>query len=169
MNSNPLWAPSRTKDLILWLSQIIAARNKEEPHTLNPPWNRAAQTNSAASLMPTAREKQPPPSPAPQSSRAIAKANCWASKGSKHRRAGFSQSSSGKGDARKLTTGCLQCSLAAAAAAAQLHIPYLLQVKSGPMGMNCTPEGHQLKLRTSKEAKKGKGMWLLGCYGTGGC
>lgn len=66
----------------------------------------------------------------------------------------------------KLTTGCLQCSFAAAV---RLFIPYLLQVKSGPMAMNCTPEGHQLKLGTSKEAKKGKGLWLLDCYGTGEC
>lgn len=56
---------------------------------------------------------------------------------------------------KKLMTGCLQCSFAAAA---HLFIPYLLQVKSGPMAMNCTPEGHQLKLGTSKEAKKGKGL-----------
>jgi len=55
---------------------------------------------------------------------------------------------------KKLTTRCMQCSFAAA----HLFIPYLLQVKSGPVAMNCTPEGHQLKLGTSKEAKKGKGL-----------
>lgn len=54
----------------------------------------------------------------------------------------------------KLTTQFLRCSVAAAA---HLFIPYLLQLKSGTMAVNCTPEGHQLKLGTSKEAKKGKG------------
>lgn len=109
MNLNPLRDPRRTKRrwitltlvLTLWLSQLPWRLLLRKKHTLKPPRNRAAQTNSAASLMLEAKKKQPPPSPAPQFRRPNPEANCWKSRRSKQTRAHFSQSSSGKGDAQK--------------------------------------------------------------------
>lgn len=114
--------------------------------------------------MPGASGKQPPPPPAAQFwdplPRVIAEK---ADQANKHVQAS-ARAAVEEEMHKKLMTGCVQGSCAAA----HLFIPYLLQVKSGPMAMYWTPEGHQLKLGTAKEAKKGKGQWLSDCYGTWG-
>lgn len=55
---------------------IVMIISAEKTHTLKSSQNRAAQTNSAASLTLEASEKQPPPSPAHQFRKPTPKTNC---------------------------------------------------------------------------------------------
>lgn len=85
VNLNPLWDRSGTEPcwitfnlgLILSFTIITLITAVEKKHGLKSPKSRAAQPNSAASLMPEASGKQPPPPPAAPFWGSTPRSNCW--------------------------------------------------------------------------------------------
>lgn len=126
-----------------------------EKHALKSPQSRAAPTKSAVLKHPKPTKSSHHLHPHPSSGCPLPQ--LMAEKAGEANRHVHTSATAAEEKAThdELTARFLRHSVAAAA---HLFIPYLLQLKSGPMAANCTPEGHQLKLGTSKEAKKGKGL-----------